>query len=122
VTHRVIKARGHPWAPPHPLAQSVIPSLSPSLCLKGKRDEKREKETEKREKREKKEKRKKRDYLDLKSAASPCFSSHGGTRLDPFQHYLGSPANLMNQGFMVAMDVTPYFSEKNKSLGIHLTK
>jgi hypothetical protein len=43
------------------------------------------------EREKKRGQRKKGDYLDLGSVASPFLSSHGGTRLDPFQGYAGSP-------------------------------
>jgi hypothetical protein len=47
----------------------------------------------KKKEREKERKRgKKGDYWDLESVASPSFSSHGKTRLDPFQGHAGSPA------------------------------
>jgi hypothetical protein len=39
-----------------------------------------------------KEERKRGDSWDLESVASPSLSSHGRTRLDPFQGHAGSPA------------------------------
>jgi hypothetical protein len=50
--HGVIKPRGHPYAPPHPFAQSIMLSLPHSLRLKKKKGRKEEKERERgREKR-----------------------------------------------------------------------
>jgi hypothetical protein len=49
-------------------------------------------EKKEREKEENEKKERKGNYRDLGSVASPSFSSHGRTRLDPFQGYTVSPA------------------------------
>jgi hypothetical protein len=60
------------FAHPYIILQSVVAFSSSSLRLK-------------------KTKRRKGDFLGVESVASPSLSSHGGTRLDPFQGYIGEP-------------------------------
>jgi hypothetical protein len=42
--------------------------------------------------REREMRKEKVNYRGTQSVVSPSFSGHGGTRLDPFQGYVGSPA------------------------------
>jgi hypothetical protein len=62
---------GRPCTPLHPLTQSAVASSPPSLCLNRERE------------------REIGIFWDLLSVASPALSSHGGTRLDPFQGHTG---------------------------------
>jgi hypothetical protein len=52
--------------------------------------EERERERE-RERRRKEKRKEKGNYQGTGSVVSPSSPSHGGTRLDPFQGYVGSP-------------------------------
>jgi hypothetical protein len=62
---------GRPCTPLHHLTQSAVASSPPSLCLNRERE------------------REIGIFWDLLSVASPALSSHGGTRLDPFQGHTG---------------------------------
>jgi hypothetical protein len=79
------------WLPLHTPTSSL--TMRCSLLTSFPAPEKKE-----RENRGKRRKKRKRDSWDLESVASLSLSSHGGTRLDPFQDHTGSPAKPCEPG------------------------
>jgi hypothetical protein len=86
VTPRGYKSKWSPFAPLHPLTQSIIASSPPSLRVKRKREREREREGER------------GDFWDLESVAAPSLSSHGGRRLDPFHDHARSSTKPHESG------------------------
>jgi hypothetical protein len=88
-TSSIVTLQGHKsrWSPlcTPMYSHTICHSLLTSFSMPEKKD------SEKEEKEKRKEKKRKGNYRDLGSVASPSFSSHGGTRLDLFHGYTGSP-------------------------------